>query len=156
MTSDLGISPFLILLAFVIFWIMICHLLARLGGWTKFAEAYPAESDFAGAKKFMQSASFEIHRFLPSNYSRALTVGADQRGAYFAVFFTFRPGHEPFFIPYSDLSGEESRFLFFRQVKLHGSRTPDVTIAIGQELARWIEEQSGGLWAYKRLPQTPA
>lgn len=152
--SDL--EPTIPLLAFAavpLVWWGILKLSAWISGWRMLADAYPARSDFTGAERTMQSAGMEGPGFLPANYSGVLTIGANYEGVLFSIFIVFRIGHAPFFIPYNDLRGEESSQFYIPYVRLTASKTPDIAIRIGRPLARWIEEQSGGVWTYNRISQ---
>ncbi len=144
-------SPLLAAILFPIGWFLIMHWISILGGWRRFAEVYASESEFAGTKKYFQSALLHHIPLLPASYSNMISIGANQSGVYFGVLILFRPGHEPFFIPFEELEGQERRFLFvFRYVTLRAQRTPEVAISVNQKLGIWLEEQSQGDWSFQR------
>lgn len=152
MTEAETAFPIWAFLAVPLIWWAILRLSAWISGWRAVAEAYPAQDEFNGETRSMQSAGFEGAGFLPANYSGVLSVGANREGVRFATVIALRIGHAPFFIPYEELQAEEGSLFFIPYVRLRAAKTPDVAIRIRRRLARWIEEQSGGAWRYQRLP----
>ena len=152
--GDVSILFFAIALAvFALFWTAISHLISTVGGWRSLAAAHgPADeraAQFGAETRRFQSARMGP-RLFSANYSGVLNVSAGYGGAVFSVFVFFRPGHDPFSVPYSAFSGREEGVLIFRQVRLTFDKAPNVSMLVNKGLADWIEEKSGGAWSYQR------
>ena len=114
--------------------------IGRVGGWSKLAAVYPLTRPFTGERWHMRSA-----RFGWSAYNGVITMGADPVGLYLAVMFPFRPGHPPMFIPWSEISAVETRFIF-TYYALSFARAPGVTVKIHAGLAEKVAEASRGMF----------
>jgi hypothetical protein len=84
------------LIFFAAFWSGLIYLISLMTGWQKLANEYrtyePAPAE---------ARSFRSARIGWSNYNGVLTMGVNSEGMYLAVFFLFRMGHAPLFIPWS-------------------------------------------------------
>jgi hypothetical protein len=109
--------PIFLLLGLVFFagmWIGVCILLARLGGWRRLAQRYPAQQQANGKRFRMQSAKVG-----PVSYNGCLNFCAAQQGLQISVIFIFKPGHPPVFIPWDEIRVKSvHRFLWIRWVLL--------------------------------------
>lgn len=146
MEEFLARYPYLIPVAIVTFWCVVLSVLARLSGWTALSEYYRAEGDFDGPKRRFQSMRLGRGGFMDVNFSGCVTFGVDQRALRLSMLFLFRPFHPPLSIPLSDLSAERRKALIFETVRLQSSKAPEIGITIAASQARWIEENSGGVW----------
>jgi hypothetical protein len=115
---------------FVGMWVFVTYLVALIGGWKRLAAHYQSNSDFLG-----QQWSFSSGRLGVSNYSAALTVGANSSGLYLAVLLPWRPGHPPLFIPWQEINTSTSKSLWGAYVNFTFSRAPDVTLRLRKNLA---------------------
>jgi hypothetical protein len=87
-------------LAFVFcLWAGILYFLSILSGWRILAHKNRSRETASGPKWRFQSGKLGVFRFRSS-----LTVGANKDGLYLAVFFLFRFGHPPLFIPWEETS----------------------------------------------------
>ncbi|MCW5829354.1 MAG: hypothetical protein KIT79_08565 [Deltaproteobacteria bacterium] len=85
---------------FVILWIGIFHVVARVGGWRPLAERYRARLEPMRAETFrMQSG--RLGRWC--GYNNCLTVKLASAGLYIAMPWIFGFGHEPLLIPWDRL-----------------------------------------------------
>jgi hypothetical protein len=126
-------------LVIVLFWVVMCRLIARVGGWRALAETYPADMPFTGAWMRFQSGQMRYSL----NYSGMLSVAADRQGLRLSVFLLFRIGHPDLFIPWSQVRGEVQTGIL-PGVKLRFERHPGVFLAIGKPLADKLAALSGG------------
>jgi len=79
---------------FVGFWCAICFILSLLGGWHRLAARFPVRSKPSGKNYVMQSGKVGL-----VNYRSCLDIYVAPEGFYISVFFLFRLGHPPLFIP---------------------------------------------------------
>jgi hypothetical protein len=128
--------PYIIL---PLFWLVMCTLIARVSGWRALADAYPLQSDPTGPKLRFQSASLRWS----SNYTGIVHMGVNAQGLYLSVFFVFRSGHAPMFIPWSDIR-TESRAGLFPSLTLRFARKPGIPFVIGKALGERLAAMSGG------------
>ena len=124
-----GAFPFL----FVGGWVFVSWLIAKMGGWSRLAEAYRCTNAFEGSSFRCQSGGVG-----KASYSNILTVGGDNDGLYLALLFLFRPFHPPLYIPWSEIAMEakEEKALFFRYrcVILTFASAPGVTLKLKAKL----------------------
>ena len=134
----------LALLAFgVFFWCSTLFLVGALSGWVTLAQKFRLASPFTGPTWGGQSAYM---RWM-SHYGNCLSIGADATGLKLAVFFLFRPGHPPLFLPWSEISvASRSKFLFFRRVKLVLGREEQIPFSISGTLADRIQAAAAASW----------
>ena len=81
-----------------------------------------------------------------TNYGNCLILAVNSDGIYLSVFFLFRIGHPPLFIPWPDVSMRERRFLFFfKQVELRFARCSSIPFVISRRLMNRISDALGGV-----------
>jgi hypothetical protein len=81
-----------------------------------------------------------------TSYGNCLIVGLNPDGIYLSVFFLFRIGHPPLFIPWPDVSMRERRFLFFfKQVELRFAKCSSIPFVISRRLMNRISDALGGV-----------
>ncbi len=83
---------------FPVSWCLISWLIANIGGWSRWAKAYPNEQNCQGKTLFMQSGAFSL-----GHYKGTLNLSAEPTGLALSVIFLFRFGHHPILIPWSEL-----------------------------------------------------
>ena len=97
---------------FVGMWCAISLLLSTLGGWRRLAESFPAKDQPSGRHFFMQSGKVGL-----VNYGSCLTIYIAPNGFYLSVWFPFRLGHPPLFIPWDAVCNATiRRFFWFERV----------------------------------------
>ena len=125
--------PFAVLIAFPSMWCAVLWFLAQLGGWSRLAEQFSANSAQPGKVFHMRSAKFGL-----VNYGSCLSLTVNDSGLRLSVLFPFRIAHPPLFIPWSEFHGaREKRVMFifpFLQVDV-GS--PTITTVM---LPRWVQD----------------
>ncbi|MCA9898847.1 MAG: hypothetical protein H6654_15950 [Ardenticatenaceae bacterium] len=143
------ITTILIILGFLVtfplFWSTIVYLISRLGGWGSMAEAYPYREPLAAHCYALQGA---ILRYSFS-YRNVVKICADAEGVYFSVLFLFRPGHAPFFVPWTEISGTKKQYFLFPVVDLRFQRTPNLPFRIYKRTADQLVGVANGRWTYK-------
>jgi hypothetical protein len=93
---------------FVAIWSLVCWLIAQVGGWSRLARHYQAQTPPQG-KRYDG-----LHGLVGmSSYKGVLNVVVGAEGLYLATMPFFRPAHPPLLIPWAALqSGEEWPFLW--------------------------------------------
>lgn len=134
----LWLIPVLFIPAFIGLWCGVCFLIALIGGWRRLAQTYSLNaSAFNGRTWTMRRARMGI-----SQYKGVLTLGADQRGLYLAVFALFRPGHAPLYIPWEDIQISESAGFLMRYLDFAFQRHPGVRLSVPQPLGEEIAREA--------------
>jgi hypothetical protein len=78
------------------------------------------------------------------NYGGFLTVGVNKMGLHLSVWFLFRIGHPPLFVPWRDITmTERKKFLGWRVV-FQFARCPTIPFTITKRLADKINEAKKG------------
>jgi hypothetical protein len=113
---------------FILLWVIILFVLANIGGWSRLAQYYEAQSKFEGEKW-----SFKSGRMGMTNYSGCLKIGSDDYGLYLAVLPLFRVGHPPLFIPWHDITTSKSRRFLISYLDFTFARTPSVTFSVPEK-----------------------
>jgi len=128
---------------FIFFWYGVVSLIAVFSGWMMLSRRFRLTSVFTGATWEFRSARMRW----TSRYGNCLSIGADPAGLKLSVFFPFRPGHPPLFVPWSEISVARRRdFLFIRQVKLLLGREEQIPFVISGGLADRIQAAAGASW----------
>lgn len=127
------IFPFLFPLFFIGMWIVVCFLLAIIGGWSRLAESYQAHAEFTGKKWYFQSGRLGL-----TNYSSCLTIGSNYYGLYLAVFPLFRVGHPPLLIPWSDITTAEHKGWIFSYLDFTFAKAPSTKLRLLRKLGNMI------------------
>lgn len=144
--------PLSFLLLFPVFWCLVTLLISWLGGWHGLAACYASRAVLHGPSRHFESA------YLGSlgRYRSCLTVGVDEAGLHLAVFFLFRPGHPPLFIPWADvLAPAERRMWLFSGMEYRFRRTPGITLWVDKTLGEWIASAAARGWGACGKPQVP-
>ena len=99
------LDSFLGLLVFL--WFFVCLKgLSKLSGWETLARKYEFKGKFHGKLLRCRGLGGGTH------------IGANEDGLYFAVLFSFRPFHKPFFVPWQDIKAVRKKYLMKRGYKL--------------------------------------
>lgn len=138
----------LFFLIFPLFWIGVIFLVAYISGWAKLAKVYRFDGSFQD-----RSWSFQSARVGWGNYNGVLTVGANWEGLYLKPFFLFQFGHPPLFIPWYDISVQQTSSIF-KTVEFRFQRVPSAPLKLSQKLSQRLAEVAGENWPKK--PDNPA
>jgi len=88
-----------------------------------------------------------MHRQSAVSYNGILKLTANEEGVGFSIFFPFRFGHPPLFIPWSDMQvSQVRRFIFFNRVRFTFPDEPAVWIEITPKLAAKIQKAIACDW----------
>lgn len=120
----------------LMFWVGILRLIARLGGWRSLAEHYRAERPTEGTR--WRWCSLTLGRWC--GYNAGVTIIANELGLRLSLPWFIAFGHADLFIPWSDITADARRRLFAHVVCLTTARVPEVPITIPMKLARRIAQ----------------
>lgn len=135
--------PVLALPAFALWWCFVLWVVGQLFGWGRLACHYRAHEHFTDTRWHFRSAKIGW-----SNYSGCLTVGSSAAGLYLAVFFPFRPGHPPLFIPWADVTARVSQsWPFGSWLELRFEKVPSVALYLPRSLGDRIAADANRSWA---------
>jgi len=140
--SSIAQDPALLILMLVSFWLASFFLTSFISGWFGLARIYRANQSFQGERWNLQRAKF-IFVF---GYTYLLTVGANTEGLFLSVFFLFRVGHPPLFIPWQDVSIRPTKFLWFRMYLFEFRQKPSVKVRLRESLGKKIQAAAGQSW----------
>ena len=125
-TFFIVLFPFL----FVGMWCAVSLLLSTLGGWRHLAESFPATDQPRGRRFFMQSGKVGS-----VNYGSCLTIYSTPNGLYLSVWFPFRLGHPPLFIPWSAVRHATThRFLWSETVSFDVGSPSVATLQLSKRI----------------------
>ena len=133
---------FLIIPAIVLWWAFVMNLVGLMSGWWTLARHYRARSSFEGARFHLCSG-----RVGWSNYGNCLVIGVNADGLYLSVFFFFRPGHPPLFIPWSEIVATSAKGWIFRYLDLRFQQTPNLRFRISHALGLRIADAANRSWS---------
>jgi hypothetical protein len=140
-----GLSGYAFVLAFAGLWFFIIWLISIIAGWRKLAEHYRCRESVVGITWWFKSGA--VRRYLPISYRSCLRIVANDNGIRFSVFFPFRFGHPPLFIPWTDIRFDhDTEFFFFKTVRFTPSREPRVAIIVDIRLAKKIQRAIDQNW----------
>jgi hypothetical protein len=125
-------------------WVLLSAFLSYMSGWRDLAAVYRSEQPFDGRLFWMRSGTMRYR----TNYRNALNIGVSSTGLYLSVFFMFRIGHPPLFIPWSDVSVSEGRkyFLSGTTKVLTFTKAPGVTLELWEKQAHQLKMAAEEHW----------
>ncbi len=130
---------------FAAVWCLACLQISWASGWRQLAKRYRCSDPVSGKTWRFQSAGMRHHT--PTNYGSCVKVTANESGIWLSVFFPFRLGHPPLFLPWSEFHAAQIlRFYFFKRVRLTFPQEPLVYVELSRNLAWKIEEAIGRQW----------
>ncbi len=77
------------------------------------------------------------------NYNGLITIGVNSLGVYLSVFFLFRPGHPPLFIPFGEIAATRENTRWFKLVRLRFEKYPATYLLIPYKKAEQLSRLSG-------------
>jgi len=132
--------PLLFFPAFLTLWIGVTFLIGATGGWRTLGKTYALRGGpFTGRRWHMQSGAMGGF----ARYNNILTIGADLRGLYLAVFGPFRAGHPPLHIPWEQIRTRERRGWIFHSVDFTFAAAPGVQLSLSRKLAEEVMAVGG-------------
>jgi len=127
-------APFLL----PVFWFGVSFLISRVSGWFRLAQDFPGKSNISGEKFWFASARFG-DSFLGPRYGGSLFLNVGNEGIALSVFFPFRFGHAPIFLPWNSISSiHEESFLLTKYYVLSGK---DFTIKFNGRAGEFISSK---------------
>ena len=121
---------------FIGLWCLVSLLISLFSGWHSAAKIYKNNSEIPEKEYYFQSARINI-----ANYNGCLRFGKNGKGLLIRVFFFFRLGHPPLFIPWDEIKIEDSSIMFFIKTKtITFKRYDGMRLRISQNLAKKLFE----------------
>ncbi len=110
---------------------------AWLGGWSSLATAYPGRTQTEGEMWRFRSLRFSFW----AAYNNCVTVGGDSQGLHLSMPWFARAGHEPIFIPWTDMQVVEKKDVFglFPAVCLTFKACPGIRLRLQASLLAQIQ-----------------
>jgi hypothetical protein len=126
--------PIAFVLLFGVIWAGVCLLLSHMGGWARLAEHYAARDDEPGETHYMCSGAVGW-----VSYRSCLILRVCDNGLRMSVWFPFRIGHPPLFIPWDEFHGVFEK----RMLRLTSFVVASVGMPVVAEVALplWVREQ---------------
>ena len=137
-----AVKPVFFALYFICLWSGVSLLISLIGGWFELGRAYRAVAPFRGSRWHLQDASLRFG----ASYRGVLTVGANSEGFYASVFFPFRIGHPPLFIPWQDVSVRPGKSFWVRVYEFRFRQVPSVRFRLREKVGKKIQDAAGPAW----------
>jgi len=137
-----SLNPLYFAIFFVILWILLNFIISRLTGWARMAAHYHKAGGFTG--KVWRFQTITTRRGM--GYRGSTNVGADSRGLHLSLFFLFRFGHPPLFVPWRDITITEKQIFRSKALELRFRKTGDLPVRIFAELGARLAEAAGTSW----------
>jgi len=134
--------PVVLVLFVAALWFVVGIMVSFLSGWAELARTYRLAGAFTGNRWRLQSGRMR----LLMGYNNCLTVGANQQGLHLAMFFPFRAGHPPLFIPWCDISIRKGKSLWLKWSEFQFRQAPSVWVRLNERLSKRIEDSASSAW----------
>lgn len=138
------IAP-LAVLAFPLFWLLVCILIARLGGWAGAAKAFAARQRPEGTH--FSGLSLQIAP--ATSYGGCVSATFSREGLWLAPIWFFRFGHRPLLIPWDRVGPPTmQRIFWFRRTYLpiESGHRP-LRLGLSRKAERWLRGgDHSGTW----------
>ena len=136
------LAPFVAVLLFIN---VILRGVAWLGGWSSLAAIYPGRTQTEGETWTFRSMRFGFW----AAYNNCVTIGGDSQGLHLSMPWFARAGHEPIFIPWSDIQIAEKQTILglFPVVSLAFKKCPAVRLRLQASLLGQVQAGARSLRA---------
>jgi hypothetical protein len=134
------IAP-LVVVGGVLWWAFVVSLIGLTSGWWSLSRSYRARDRFEGTRFGLCSA-----RIGWSNYGGCLTVGVNADGLHLAIFFPWRPGHPPLFVPWADVDAVFTKGWWTDFLDLRFRQVPNVRLRFRKRLGLKIAAAANRSW----------
>jgi hypothetical protein len=124
---------------FAVFWVFGVRRAAQTSGWQDLATSYRTTGKFRGPKRYLQSGYVG-----KMSHGGTLILGADAGGLYMSVLAPFRFGHEPLYIPWSDISAQREKRSFMNYAVLTFAKHPNAAVRTHPRTAKRLADWSRG------------
>ena len=137
-----SLNPLYFAIFFLVLWLLLNLIISRLTGWARMAAHYPVIGAFTG--KIWRFQTITTRRGM--GYKGSANVGADSRGLHLSLFFIFRFGHPPLFVPWRDITITEKQVFKSKVLELRFRKTEDLPVRIFAKLGDHLAEAAGSNW----------
>lgn len=124
---------------FPILWVAISFVLSRISGWHELGEKYSRINFVSGEKWRFRSARLR-HSV---SYNNCVIFVANREGLGISIFFLFRFGHPPLFIPWTDISIQKETKFFRKALCFMVGREFPIPIMVYKNLGNKILSVAG-------------
>jgi len=139
-------NPELILIVIFLVLVVIFPLIGRISGWSTLATFYRFSESFMGECWRFQSAEMRWK----VGYNNCLTIGASASGLYISIFFLFRFGHPPLFVPWSEISVNMKKSFFRKYMEFQFQKAPMIPFRVSERLGQRLAKAAGNAWPERR------
>jgi len=145
----------LAVIGFPLFWVLLCFVIGRLGGWAGAARAFAARRRPEGTH--FTGLSLQIPP--ATSYGGCVSATFSRDGLWLAPIWLFRIGHRPLLIPWDRIGPPtEQRILWFRRTYLPieaGRRS--LRLGLSRKAERWLRgDDHRGTWRPELTPRKTA
>ena len=114
-------------------WLGVSFVLSKIGGWADLVQDYRSDGSEEGEKWRFRNVSMKGTVF----YSGCVFFTSNRSGLGLSILFPFRFGHPPLFVPWSDISIEESTRRGRPVINFFVSHL-EVPLCVGESLGKQI------------------
>jgi hypothetical protein len=148
---DALLTPAALPVFFLGLWVIVCGLVAVVGGWQTLSGDYRAPDDFILAPEDrlrMRSIQLRTVPLLPTRYGACITIGTTPRGLYLHPSILLRPFHPPLLIPWAAVEELTDGHFIWSQWTDVGLRGTDTRIRLFGRVgdlvrSKWQTHRSG-------------
>jgi len=145
LTQYVVAGPLFAGIIFVIFWYSMLRLVATFGPWKKLSTMYPAHVPSLVGDTF-NAFVFALGK---SKYKSIMNIWVNSQGMFFRPMLLFRAGHDPIFIPWSEIEKVEGikshNGTAPRMMRLHLRQNPEAEVMIDRHTFRKINEHKDSI-----------
>ena len=138
-------------LGFAVWWAVVLCIIGWLSGWQALASRYPGSSPFEGVRRRFQ----RIHLGW-AGYNNCVTIGTNADGLHLSLFWLFRPGHPPIFVPWSEITARMTRKWWSTVLELRFAAAPSIAVRLSEQLGRQIAADAAQSWDLNEPRETGA
>ncbi len=116
-------------------WLAVCSVVSKVGGWSTLAAHYRAPQPMAvdPTLKWLRLQSALTSHL--GSYRNAVNFGVSSTGLTLTVMFLFKAGHPPLYIPWEELTTTQViKYWYFDYIELKFRRTPHISFFIRPKL----------------------
>ena len=131
-------------LFFVVFWLGVVTLIAKIGGWSRLQDEFPDRPSAHVYKRLSMRTGQLGHPIFGASYRNVLNIDVCEPGLRLGVWKIFGPFSKPILFPWEKLKAEPYQWFFWRSYRLAWGDDHRDALIVFRNTAREIAEASRG------------
>lgn len=130
----------LIVLGFIALWCLQSYVSAMASGWQILASRFGSPVEYLGETITIRRFPMEVCMRFWMDYTNVVQLASDEESLHLSVFFPFRVGHPPLFIPWHEIHEQRADGFWRSYMVLYLGGTEQIPMRLSVRLANDLRE----------------